>query len=117
MEPNTWGVWGGKIDDPDASVKQEAIREFNEESGYDGPIKLINAYVYEDEDGDFKYYNFLGLIPDEFEPKISWEHQWETQGWEWMSLEELTALHPKHFGLEELISNSMSLIQDYANEE
>jgi 8-oxo-dGTP pyrophosphatase MutT (NUDIX family) len=111
LEPNTWGVWGGKIDlgeedeyertlSVDASVEAAAKREFVEESEYDGEIKLIPAYVYRD--CSFAYHNFFGLVDYEFEPVLNWE----TERFKWMTYEELLALPRKHFGLVALLKNS-----------
>ena len=60
-EPNEWGIWGGKIDDNE-DIKTAVIRELEEESGYDGAIELVDAYVFKNPNGDFKYYNFIGII-------------------------------------------------------
>ena len=112
-EPNTWGVWGGKVDDEESmDLESEAKREFMEESGYHGPIQLFPAYVFNT--SGFQYHNFIGLVPDEFEPKIPPIHQWETQGHQWISLDELSTINPKHFGLQKLIQHSGDLIQKMA---
>ena len=111
LEPNTWGVWGGKIDlgeddefertlSVDASVEAAAKREFIEETEYNGDIKLIPAYVYRD--GSFAYHNFFGLVDYEFVPELNWE----TESYKWMTYEELKALPKKHFGLVALLKNS-----------
>lgn len=111
LEPNTWGVWGGKIDlgdedeyertnNIDASVEAAAKREFVEETEYDGVIKLIPAYVYRD--GTFAYHNFFGLVDYEFEPTLNWE----TEDFKWMTYQRLLSLPRKHFGLVALLKNS-----------
>jgi len=98
MEPGTWGIIGGKIDD-DEDPEMAARRELQEEIGYSGSLELKLIHVYEDEEEDFKYYNFLGTIPEEedFEPN------WETDEFAWMSLETLRSTSGLHFGLEELL--------------
>ena len=98
MEPGTWGIIGGKIDD-DEDPEMAARRELQEETGYNGPLDLKLIHIYEDEKEDFKYYNFLGTIPEEedFEPN------WETDDFVWMSLENLKSMPDLHFGLEELL--------------
>jgi len=100
-EPNTWGVFGGAIDageDP----KKAALREIEEELGYRGDIDLFPAYVFTSPGGGFRYSNFIGLVDEEFEPKLNWE----TALAEWVTWDELQRLRPKHFGLEALLKHS-----------
>lgn len=66
-EPNTWGVWGGALDGG-YSPEEGALKEFKEECGYDGDIKLIPAYIFQTKTKNFTYYNFLGLVETEFIP-------------------------------------------------
>lgn len=108
QEPGTYGIIGGKIDDDNISLSLEARREFNEETGYNGPMAVIKAYKFQD--SNFEYQNFIGIIPKEFEAKTNWE----TDYFKWVTLQELKELTPKHFGLNLLINNSMDLISKYA---
>jgi len=116
MEPLTWGVIGGKIDyedegeeadDPDPEAA--AVREFIEETGYQGLIEVTPAFVYEheNEDGDvvFTYYNFIGVVEDEFVP----QENWETERFAWMALDQLLEIEPKHYGLQALLDDEESL--------
>jgi 8-oxo-dGTP pyrophosphatase MutT (NUDIX family) len=128
-EPHTMGVWGGAVDESDdEGIKEAAKREFHEETGYVGPINLEKAYVYDSAGGGFTYYNFIGVIGDEFKPKIDWE----SDGYKWVTLDELLNWNwswgddstnsgmkgrsPIHFGLSSLLSdaNSLSIIKRYA---
>lgn len=113
-QPNTWGVYGGKIDEEDGEVQsevQDAVkREFLEESGYNGHVKLIPSYVFRTSDDTFRYYNFIGLLDYEFEPELSWE----SQGFKWLTLDELIELEPKHFGLIKLIEEDFNTIKKYS---
>ena len=103
MEPRTWGIWGGKIDDGEVSPKDAALRELFEETGYTGNVSLYEAYVYKDK--NFQYYNFFGLVDSEFEPDLNWE----TSDYRWFSFDELMDLEPKHFGLRALLNDKKSL--------
>jgi 8-oxo-dGTP pyrophosphatase MutT (NUDIX family) len=107
-EPHTWGVWGGKMDndEQESDIKNVVKREFLEESGYDNDMELFDAYIFESD--NFKYYNFIGLIDEEFEPELDWE----TESFEWMTLEELEKIEPKHFGLRGLLENSIDIINE-----
>ena len=109
-EPNTYGVWGGAID-PGEDPKRAAMRELQEEAGYRGKVKLVPAHVYTSPGGDFKYFNFLGVIEEEFKPRMDWE----TQDYEWVTFDELLDIRPKHFGLEELVDEDSGLISRYAS--
>lgn len=112
-EPGTWGVIGGAVDSTDGNIKETAKREFKEETSYGGNIQLIPAYIFETPNKTFKYYNFIGIIPEEFEPTSDWE----TERFEWITYEELLSLKNKHFGLTKLLEdeNSLRIIESYAN--
>ena len=85
-EPNTWGIFGGKMDNKE-TPKEAAKRELIEETGYKGNFELIPAYVFESPNKDFTYYNFIGIVEKEFKPK--------------------------HFGLKKLLIESKDLILKY----
>lgn len=99
-QPNTWGTWGGAIDQGE-SPEVAAMREVREEAGYTGPIKLIPLYVFEHSSG-FKYYNFLALVEEEFKPKLDWE----TQNYGWFEYGNWPK--PLHNGLKLLLNDSSS---------
>lgn len=105
-EPGTWGIPGGKIDGSE-NPKNAAIREAKEEVGFSGPIDLIPGHVFNA--GTFKFYNFIGLIEDEFQPKLDWENT-DAQ---WFEINNLP--NNLHFGIKSLLSNSKELIQKYTN--
>lgn len=107
-EPGTWGIPGGKIDDEDESPSAAAKREAQEELGYSGRIKLTSAHVFKA--GNFRFHNFIGLVPKEFEPSLDWEND----DAEWYSIDELPS--PLHFGLQSLLSNSKDLVEKILDE-
>lgn len=109
-EPHTWGVFGGKLDDPEEKPEDAAKRELTEESGYEGDFEIVPAYVFSTPTGTFKYHNFIGVVDQEFEPTFDWE----TEKAMWITLAELKMLRPKHFGLKGLLDNSMDVIKKYA---
>lgn len=113
QEPHTWGVWGGKIDEEDGEVQSEVDsavkREFLEESGFNGKIELIPSYKFVTKDKTFKYYNFIGLLDEEFEPTLDWE----TENYKWLTYEEMIKLTPLHFGLVKLIEEDHNTILSY----
>lgn len=96
-EPNTWNLVGGKIDSGE-NPKEAVAREVEEETGYSGDYKMSLLYTFRHR--NFKYHNFLVLIPFEFTPELNWEHstsQWVEYG-DWPS--------PLHFGLNDLIKHA-----------
>lgn len=112
MEPRTYGTIGGKLDEDWETGDLEdpmdaALREFEEETceGESALVDIIPLYVFDDTNADFQYYNFLGVLDDEFEACINWETDW----WEWLTLDELLAIEPKHFGLRALLRDRESL--------
>ena len=110
-EPNTYGVFGGKLDEGvEENIKETAQREFVEETGFKGSIKLIPAYIYKT--SGFQYHNFIGIIDKEFTPRNSWE----SQGHLWLDWNDLQNLNNKHFGLTSLLKNSQGLIQKIIKE-
>jgi len=70
--PNTWGMWGGSCDNNEEQG-DTVIRELQEETGYNGPVKLFPLYVFRDMNRGFVYYNFLGVVPEEFTLKTNSE--------------------------------------------
>lgn len=119
-EPNTWGTIGGKLDpiepqydeedwefedDPELEDPEDAaLREFEEETCSRQQPDLVPLLVFRDDEVGFMYYNFLGVVPHEFEPCVNWE----TERWRWLTFDELVDLEPKHFGLESVLGDSES---------
>lgn len=103
LEPNTWGVWGGAIDN-DEDPQEAAKRELQEEAGYLGDIDMIPMCVFQK--NSFKYHNFLAIVDDEFEPHLNWE----TQDYKWVTLDDLPK--PLHFGLKYFLSQDHEKIQN-----
>lgn len=102
LNPNTWGVWGGAIDDNE-DPKQAAKRELAEEAVYSGEIELIPLSVFQKD--KFRYYNFLAIVDEEFEPELNWE----TKDFIWTTLDEFP--QPLHFGLEWVLNKDRKKIE------
>lgn len=107
-EPNTWGIWGGAIDEKE-NFKRAALREFAEESGYIGKVlKLVLLSEYRHSSG-FHYFSYLLTIPTEFRPRLDWE----TKSFTWVDYGKWPKpLHPK---VKMLLDNFKvdSIIQEY----
>lgn len=106
-EPGTWGIPGGAIDDEDESEVSAAKREAHEEVGYRGNIEIHQSYIFKA--AKFRYFNFIGIVPNEFTPRLDWENDEA----EWFSLDELPS--PLHFGLKALLQNAGKQIADLSS--
>jgi 8-oxo-dGTP pyrophosphatase MutT (NUDIX family) len=115
-EPHTWGVWGGKIDEErgeaQSDIEDVVQREFTEESGFRGHIELIPAFIFETPSKSFKYYNFIGILDHEYQPRLDWE----TEKFKWVTFDEMMNISPKHFGLQGVLNDrkSMDIIKRYS---
>jgi len=109
-EPGTWGTIGGKQDRGE-SFRETALREFQEETGYDGPIDLVAVMDYEDP-GEFKYRNFVGVIAAEMDLTANDENDMFL----WVTFDELLDLDPKHPGLEILLEVAADALEEFTNE-
>jgi len=95
--PLTWAGFGGEIDERE-TPEQAAKRELFEEAGYDGQINLKPIFTFDDSKIDFIYHNFVGTVPEEFEPELNWENvdfRWIKKG-EWPK--------PLHPGIKQFIN-------------
>lgn len=100
LEPGTWGVFGGRVEEGE-NPRVAAEREFREETGYTGKIELVPSYVYTS--GGFVYQNYIGLVDEEFVPTLNWE----SNDYRWISPDELKKLRRKHFGLRMLLKGGL----------
>jgi ADP-ribose pyrophosphatase YjhB (NUDIX family) len=91
-QPNTWGVFGGKFEkDIDKNVKENAKREFREETEYGGDFNLSKNVLDVQNDNHLIYYTFAGIFEDEFTPTLDEENQ----DFGWFYLGEMPEnLHP-----------------------
>lgn len=98
LHPGTWGIPGGAIPEVDGAFEsssfENALNEASEELGI-GVVphfKLLGSAVMQDENSDFTYETFVGLVKRGFEPRLNWEHD----DWGWFSVDEARHLdlHP-----------------------
>lgn len=71
--PGYWGLPGGHFDEEDGFPKRTAIREFQEETGYNGPIKISTAPLYVDKSNQLDFYTYICILPWEFTPNLKGE--------------------------------------------
>ena len=109
-EPHTWGGFGGKLDIDEGieeAIEEAAVRELEEETRYDGEIKLLKGFIFTDPKAGFEYHNFIGLVIDEFKPILNWENEKAV----WMTYKELIELPKKHFGLQRFLNESKEMFE------
>lgn len=111
-EPETWSIPGGAIDDNEKPMSA-ALREVKEELGYTGWVSNMKlVYTFKNPNGRFRYYNFVGMVDDEFEPTLDWEND----GFKWVDLEWLLVQQHNttlHFGVVALLNNAGPELKRY----
>ena len=114
-EPLTYGQFGGSVDGNE-EIHQALRREIQEETGYKGPLKaypltpsnrLPAANSAESKEHSFVYYNYLAVVPKEFEVCLPGEFADESAGHVWFDYPDFPS--PLHPGLEELLKDQWSL--------
>lgn len=114
--PGVWSGIGGSLESEQGESEENIIdvvkREFLEETAHKGFYNLIPSYIYITSNGGFKYYNFIGIFENEFEPKLNNEHV----EYKWFSLSETEQLSNDeiHFGIKLLFLNDPDIIKKYA---
>jgi len=95
-EPNTWGFISGAIDE-DEDAETAALREMKEEIKFEYKGNLYLAHQYHDT--DFVFYNFIGIVDDEFEPSLNEENLKH----KWVYIYDLP--YPLHYGVPDFFDN------------
>jgi 8-oxo-dGTP pyrophosphatase MutT (NUDIX family) len=81
-----WAGFGGGAEPEDLTMMDTALRELEEETGYNGPLDLYECI------GTPSGHSFLAFVPEEFVPELNWEHD----NWEWVELEDIDSMCPLH---------------------
>ncbi len=113
-EPNTWSNLGGGSEAGE-NPKVTATREFYEESGVVLPITLIDSFV--NEKGDFRFYNFIGLVDSEFVPVVgkvtaNTDGEVEVADYKWLKLEDIPKQKNLHWGVKKLYDNALPQLKN-----
>ncbi len=109
---NCFGAIGGAVKE-DRSPEESARVELKEEVGYTGPVDLYAGWVFRDK--NFRYFNFIGVVPSEFSFNPAPSHAWETEFIEWLPVAEIEKDMEEnpgdyHPGLIDLFQHSHDLI-------
>ena len=81
-QPGTWATFGGKFEKgEDLDPKQNAIREFVEESGYKGKFKISSNPLDVYRTNHLQFYTFIGLFDEEFVPDLDTADEAIDYGW------------------------------------
>lgn len=93
--PNQWTNFGGKADKGE-NPAQTAVREFKEESGYKGSVRLTRPIPTKNNKDGITFYNFIGEVPAEFQPttigKKTVDGDVEVSASKWVTKEQLIGL-------------------------
>jgi 8-oxo-dGTP pyrophosphatase MutT (NUDIX family) len=106
----TWASWGGSIEKGE-TPKETARRELEEETGFSGKIELIPFHVRET--NSKIYHLFIGLVDEEFEPKLNEEHSKS----KWLSFKKAKTYKPHHPSLKDLFKLKSKELKDFCNEQ
>ena len=91
--PGAWGLPGGKVD-PGETLLEALERECSEEIGsWPAVTKLVPIEQFTSADGRFAYHTFLGVVAQEFQPRLNHEHL----GYAWLARDQWP--RPMHPGL------------------
>ena len=72
--PNTWATIGGGMNPEENDPRDAAVREFKEEVQPDEPYKLSKKPFFITDDGNVKFYTYLGIFENKFVPVLNEEN-------------------------------------------
>lgn len=108
-QPGTWATFGGKYEKgDDLNPKDNAMREFVEESGIYGKFKISNKPLDVLDSNQLKFYTFVGLFEEEFVPDLEKEQEAVDYGWFYFD-EFPEDLHP---GVSEMFEKNKKTIEN-----
>lgn len=70
--PGLWSIPAGRVE-PDEDVLAGALRELREETGFRGPLEIVEHLP------DRRFHNFIAVCSNEFRPRLNWEN--DAAGW------------------------------------
>lgn len=100
-EPNTWGTFGGAVDD-DLLPIEYLRKEVHQKCGFVGPIH-VSAMLVLVTDPESPYFNYLVTVDNEFDPRLDSEKQ----GYLWVEFGDWPI--PMHSGLKAVLADPSSI--------
>lgn len=107
--PNTWACFGGKFEEGlDNGPKDNAKREFAEESQFTGKYIISKTPLYVNKNNHSMFYTYVGIFSEEFIPDLTVEGESNEYGW--FSIDEL----PENLlgGFRETVVNKIKTIKN-----
>jgi len=117
--PNYWGCFGGKTDDGE-TFQQSAIREFKEESGFEGNLTDIRLlHVNKNRDG-FTFVSYIAYLDEDIEVtmigKETIDGVVEVDDARYFDFNDLLLKEYLHPGTRHTFKSKKQKIKDYINE-
>jgi len=111
-EAGTWGLITLDLNieiNNNEDAKNETLKLFRSQFGYDGNIELNEILVNTAD--DFRFYNYIGIVDTEFIPQLNWE----IEKYQWFNYEELINANNNklHYGVKILKDKSIDQIKNY----
>lgn len=98
-----WSLFGGMCEEGEVPIVA-LKRELNEEIGFDPDITKVYPYdIFEASDGHFRFYTFVCVVKEEFNPEINYE----AVGYAWVKLGHWPK--PLHSGVTKTFCKSNSI--------
>ena len=118
--PNYWGCFGGKLDSKEKII-EGALREFKEESGYQGNIeKLKLIHINKNKDKEkFLFYSYVGFLKENIQTpmvgKVTVDGEVESDDAKYFSLDDVFSLK-LHPGTLFTFKSKLKEIKQYIND-
>ena len=87
--PNYWAPPGGSFEECDKYPKMTAVREFREETGYCGVMKVSKEPLDIYDTNHISFYTYVCILPNEFAPNLKGEAECglESSDYAWTTID------------------------------
>lgn len=107
-----WSFPGGGFEDKDGSPKVAAIREFREETGYEGEIIISKSPILVEKSNHLDFYSYLCIVQEEFVPNLKGEEVCGTEHVEYAWFE-LSVIFDKIMpSAKSILENKMNVLKE-----